>query len=93
MIRLFAALLLVLSLPAAANPDDPCIVEARLMSDVGRARDAGERMQDLIVANYSRFHDADDYERYLRKVALAYGNPELSAEDMTDAIYGACLND
>jgi len=92
MIRLFAAALLVLNLPAAANPNDPCIVEANLMNSVSRARDNGERMQDLIAAAEGRFDSEEELERYLRKIALAYGNPELSAEEMGDAIYSVCVN-
>jgi len=92
MIRLFAALLLLLSLPAAANPNDPCIVEANLMDSVSRARDEGVRMQDLIRAADGQFDTEEELERYLRKIALAYGNPELSGEEMGDAIHDACVN-
>ena len=89
----FALLLLVLSSSAAANPNDPCIVEANLMDAVSHARDNGVRMQDLIAAAAGQFDTEEELERYLRKIALAYGNPELNAEEMGDAIHEACVND
>lgn len=49
-------------------------------------------MQDLIRAADGQFDTEEELERYLRKIALAYGNPELSGEDMGDAIYDACVN-
>lgn len=91
MTRLLTALLFVISLPALANPDDPCIADARLMREVSTARDTNVSMQDLIARVQGRFDDSQDYERYLRKMAFAFGNPELSADAMADAIYRACL--
>lgn len=86
-----AALLLAAPLVAIANANDPCIAEANQMDAVSLARDAGTPMQDVIKAR--TFETPDEYERYLRKVALAYGNPELSGEELGDAIYEACQHD
>lgn len=87
------ALLMTAAMPAAANPNDPCIAESRQVGSIAQARDHGVNMQALLKENPpEKFADAEEHEFYLRLMALAYGNPEWTEDDLKDAVYQACFD-
>lgn len=86
-----AATLLIASSTPALAAIDPCMYDAEQVGELARHRDHGVSMSELIrQAPADQFAAASEYEGYLRKMALVYGNPELSAKVLEDAIYDAC---
>lgn len=85
---LAAALLLASSAAVMAETYDPCISVSRQVAAVAHERDSGTRMVDLIKA--AHFENDDDEELYLKLVALAYGNPDMSAATLEENTRQAC---
>ncbi len=87
-----AAMLLVATLPALAAVDI-CMYEGQDMADLARARDNGQNMLPLVREAEGKFADEGQHERFLRKMALAYGNPELSADELEQGVLQACYGE
>lgn len=88
-----AAALLLATTPPVLAAVDICMYEGQDMADLARARDNGHNMLPLVREAEGKFADEGQHERFLRKMALAYGNPELSADELEQAVLQACYGD